>query len=209
MYECFVWIYIIWCHQSTTTITTMADQCRQRQKLPPCAAHKALRPAPSSSIDGRRSPKQADIIFKGLRGCTALKTLRCYGDASSPKQRSALRAIHPLNTPKIISAYSGGRCPSIWCISTRRNASCGTFPKNISACSGGRRPSIWCISTRRNASCGALGGHFRRWRPWLWWCFVACRSMNHFFWLNHGIVGIARKLLSRARRFLFCTEAKT
>jgi len=139
--------------------------------------------APSSPIDGRRSPEQGDIILKGLRGCTALKTpLRCCGDASSPKQRSALRAMHPLNhTPKITSA-----------------------------CLGGSRPSIWCVSTRRNASCGALGGHFRRQRPWLWWCFVACcRSANHFFQLNHGIVGIARKLLSRARRFLHRTEAKT
>ncbi len=29
----------------------------------------------------------------------ALKTLRCCGDASSPEQRSALRAIHTLNPP--------------------------------------------------------------------------------------------------------------
>ena len=107
-------------------------------EMPPSAAHKALRPAPSSLIDGRPPPEQADVIFSGVRGCMALNTLRCYGDASSPEQRSALRAIHPLNTPKIISNCSGGHCPSI------------------------------CrVSTRRTASCGALGGHFRRRQPWL------------------------------------------
>jgi hypothetical protein len=54
-----------------------------------------------------------DTICKGLRGCMALTTLRCYGDASSPEQRSALRAIHPLNNPNIISACPGDRRPSI------------------------------------------------------------------------------------------------
>jgi len=98
----------------------------------------ALRPTPSSSLDGLQLPKLVETIFKGLRGCMALIILRCYGDASFLEQRSALRAIHPLNTPNIISA-----------------------------CSGDRHPSILCIGTRRNASCGALGGHFRRWRPWL------------------------------------------
>ena len=37
---------------------------------------------------------------------------------------------------------------------------------------------------------------------------IACRSTNHFFLLNLGIVGIARKLLSRAIRFLHCTEVE-
>ena len=53
----------------------MAEYSQRRQKLPPSAAHKALRPAPSSLIDGRRSPEQADIIIKGLRVCVALNTL--------------------------------------------------------------------------------------------------------------------------------------
>ena len=39
--------------------------------------------------------------------------------------------------------------------------------------------------------------------------FVACRSTNHFFQLNHGILGIARKLLSQARGVLRLTEAVT
>jgi hypothetical protein len=152
----------------------MAGHSQRRQKLPPSAAHKALCPAPSSSLDGQQPPEQADTIFKGLRGCMcmALITLRCYGDASSPEQRSALRDIHPLNTPNIISA-----------------------------CSGYHRPSIWRVGTRRNALCGALGGHFCRRRPWLWRCFIACRSTNHFFRLNYGIVGITRKLLTRRANF--------
>jgi hypothetical protein len=174
MYECCVGIKIIWCHWSTTTITTIADHSRRRQKLPPSVSH--IKPCATRRhlrSMGDDPPSKQIFFLKGLRGCMALNTLQCYGDASSPEQRSTLRAIHPLNTPKIISDCSGGRCPS-----------------------------IWRVSTRRNASCGALGGHFRRGRPWLWWCFVACRSTNHFFWLNHGIVGIGRKLLSRARQFL-------
>ena len=37
----------------------------------------------------------------------ALNTLRCYGDASPPEQRSAMRAINPLNTPNIIRLLRG------------------------------------------------------------------------------------------------------
>ncbi len=182
MYECCVGMKIIWRHRSTMTITTMTDHSRRRQKLPPSAAHNALRPTLSSSLYGWWPPEQVDIIFKGLRGCEALKILRCYSDASSPEQMSTSRAIHPLNTPTIISA-----------------------------CSGGRHPSNWHISTRRNTLCGVLGGYFCHRRPWLWPCFVfcSCRSTNHFLRLNHSKVGIARKLLSRARQFLHCTEAGT
>ena len=37
----------------------------------------------------------------------ALKTLRCCGDASSPEQRSALRAIHPITSPKLYPLARG------------------------------------------------------------------------------------------------------
>jgi hypothetical protein len=141
MYECCVGIEIIRRHRSTTTITTMADHSRRRQKSPPSATHKALRPTQSSLLDGRWPPEQADIFFKGLRGCTALKTLLCYGDASSPKQRSALRAIHPLNTPKIISACSGGRLIFIWPVGTRGKFSCGVFG-GVSAVGGHGRDGV-------------------------------------------------------------------
>ncbi len=50
-----------------------------------------------------------------------------------------------------------------------------TPQKIITAWLGGCRPSIQRIGAERKASCGALGGHFRRLRPWLWrlwrlWC---------------------------------------
>ena len=48
-----------------------------------------------------------------------------------------MRAIHPLNPLKIVSA-----------------------------CSGGRSPSSKDDGVGRNALCGALGGHFRRRRLW-------------------------------------------
>jgi len=40
---------------------------------------------------------------------------------------------------------------------------------------------------------------------------VFCNLPEHepLFLVNQGIVGIARKLLSRARRFLHCTEVET
>ncbi len=136
----------------------MADHSRCRQKLPPSAAHKALRPTPSSSLDGRGPSKQVDTILKRLRGCMALITLQCYSDETSPEQMSALRATHPLNTPNIKSA-----------------------------CLGGRRQSIWCVGMRGKALCGALREHFYRQWPWLWRCFVACRSTDHFFRLNYGM----------------------
>jgi hypothetical protein len=97
-------------------MTTMADHSQRQQKSPASAAHKALRPTPSSLLNGQRPPEQADITFKGLRGRTALKTLLCHGDASSPKQRSALRATYPLNTPVVThqsDASARGAMPGV------------------------------------------------------------------------------------------------
>jgi hypothetical protein len=61
-------------------------------------------------MDGGQPPKQADIFLGVLRVCMALKTLQCCGGASWPEQRSALRAMHTLNLPKIIPAASLGVC---------------------------------------------------------------------------------------------------
>ncbi len=52
-----------------------------------------------------------------------------------------------------------------------------TPQKITSASSGGCKLSIRSIGLERKASCGALGGHFCRQQPWLWWlwcqlCFV-------------------------------------
>jgi hypothetical protein len=41
----------------------------------------------------------------------ALKTLQCCGDASSPEQRSALKAIHTLNPPQKCIRKLGGLSP--------------------------------------------------------------------------------------------------
>ena len=80
-------------------MATMTDNNPCRQKWPPSAAHKVLHPVSLSSLHGQQPPNQADIILWGLRGCMALKTLQCCGDASSPKQRSTLTDIYPLNPP--------------------------------------------------------------------------------------------------------------
>jgi hypothetical protein len=63
----------------------------------------------------------------------ALNALFCPGNDVSPKHRSVLRAIHPLNSLK----------------------------KNP-ACSGGRRPSIEDDGVGRKALCVALVGNFCR-----------------------------------------------
>jgi hypothetical protein len=57
--------------------------------------------------------------------------------SGGPQNRSVLRAMHTPTAPKIISACSGCYCPSI------------------------RR-----VGAERKVTCGALGGHFRRRRPW-------------------------------------------
>jgi hypothetical protein len=69
----------------------------------------------------------------------ALKVLLCSGDDESPQHQSVLRAMHTLLTaPTIIAACLGGCCPS-----------------------------IRLADAERKVSCGALGGHYRRRRPWL------------------------------------------
>ncbi len=89
----------------------MADHSRRRQKSPPSAAHNALHPALSSSLDGRQSPKQADIIVKGLRGCMALKTLQCYNDASSRKTKECIEDHTPPQHPQNYICLLGGSSP--------------------------------------------------------------------------------------------------
>ena len=65
----------------------------------------------------------------------ALNVLLYFGDDASPLHQSVLRAVHPLNPLKIISA-----------------------------CLGGCRPSIEDSGAGRKALCAALRGDFyRRW----------------------------------------------
>jgi hypothetical protein len=91
----------------------MSDHSQRRQKSPPSAAHKALRPAPSSSIDGWRPPKQADIFFKEgvycpqhtpmLQGCIITGTKRCIEGHTPPQHPQnyirLLRGSSPIWTP--------------------------------------------------------------------------------------------------------------
>ena len=84
----------------TTTISTTADHGQHRRKWSTCDPHEAFfHPTLFSSLDGGRPPELVEIIFRRLRGCVALKTLQCCGDASMPGQRSALRAMHPRTPP--------------------------------------------------------------------------------------------------------------
>jgi hypothetical protein len=110
-------------------------QCRR--KRPPTAPNKASSPTTMRRTDGRHPPKQAVIIFRGGRGCMAIKALLCSGVDASPQHRSVLRAIYSLNLQKIICT-----------------------------CSGGLPPLSDDDSAGHKASYRAQGGHFRRCRTW-------------------------------------------
>ena len=81
----------------------MANHSWRWQKWLPSAAHMSF--IPSSLLDGRQPPKQADNM--------ALKTLRCCGkNASMPEQRSALRDIsYPFNPPPKLYQFAQGLSP--------------------------------------------------------------------------------------------------
>ncbi len=179
MYECRVGIKIIWRHRPTTTITTMANHSRRRRKRPPNAPHEALRPAPSSLLNERWPPEQADTIFTGLSGCMALihtPMLRwCIIAGTKERFEGHTPPQHPQHyirllggsSPINLTRWNEAQC-LVWGVT-------GAFP-----------PSAAMVVT-----------------------VFTCWSTNHLLPVNHGIVGIARKLLSRARRFLRCTEAET
>jgi hypothetical protein len=159
------------------TISITTDHGRRRRKWPPCAPHEALHPASSSSLDGGRLPEQVHKFFQRLRGCMTLKTFQCCGDASSPEQKSALRAIHPLTPPKIIIACSGFFQPSVRCIVAGLDASFWALGGHVSAgvchgCDGG------CV------------------------CFVVCRSTNHLFTFKPWHIGYCWKAIILSRTIL-------
>jgi hypothetical protein len=69
-------------------------------------------------MDGQQPPKQVDIIFGAVEGVYGPQTLQCCGNASSPEQRSDLRATHTLNPPKKYICKLGGLLPihlMRWC----------------------------------------------------------------------------------------------
>ncbi len=121
-------------------------------------------------------PQASAYNFWRLRGCMALKTLQCCGDASLLDQRSALRAICPLTPLKIITACLGGCCPS-----------------------------IQRINVGIEASFGVLGGHFCRHWPWLWWWLcVFCSVPEHkpLFPVEPWHIGYCRKALVLSKTIL-------
>ncbi len=82
--------------QQATTNPTMAAAGKNR----PLEAHR--RPCVLRRRVGliAEDPPRKRICFLfGLKGCMALKMLLCCGDASSPEQRSALKAIDTLTPP--------------------------------------------------------------------------------------------------------------
>jgi hypothetical protein len=103
-------------------------------EMPPKAPHEALRPEPLSSLDGWRPPELADTIFKGLRGCMALITLRlrwCIISGTKERCEGHTPHQHPQNYTRLL----GGSSPINL---TRRNeAQClvwgkrGAFPQSV------------------------------------------------------------------------------
>ncbi len=111
---------------------------RCRRKWPPSTPHEALRSTPTLQMDRWQPPELADVFWGG-RGCVW------------PSTHSFVPAMMNCH---YIRVFWGPYTPS-------------TAQKIISACSGGCCPSIWCAGMERKASCGVLGGRFRRHRPWL------------------------------------------
>ena len=60
---------------------------------------------------GDNIPSKRICFLWGVIGCMALKTLRCCGGASSPEQRSVLRAINPTTPHKKHIRLLGGLSP--------------------------------------------------------------------------------------------------
>ena len=142
-----------------------------------------------------------------------------HGMARMAVSESRQYKIHVSTPPEGLAAPS----PWWWCLLGHLCFLCGFWLVTHHSDSSYlcfRGVTLWptqsCITPnlmhQHEAQClmwGALGGHFcRRW-PWLWGCFVASRCTNHFFRLNHGIVGIARELLSQAWWSSCCSNPET
>ncbi len=123
--------------QNTMGVTTTTTMAIADRNGPLAPLMRPCAPCWHSIWMGDNPPSLRMYFWWWFRVCMALKVLLCSGNDASPKHRS----------------FWGPYTPS-------------TAPKIISTCSGGFQPSIQCIGLERKASCGALGGHFRRRRPW-------------------------------------------
>ncbi len=147
-----------------------------------------------------------------------LKTLQCCGDSSSPEQRSALRSINTLNTPKKYIHKLGGLLP-IHSMRWHRGQGLmwgarGAFLPAAAMVVVVVTPVVLCpkATEKRNkntkincllpkslfitiyckAYCNSCIAQCSVAEPKLW----RGRSLNHFGPMNPGILGIARKLLT-------------
>ncbi len=148
----------------------------------------------------------------------ALKTLQCCGNSSLPEQRSALRAINTLNTPKNYIRKLGGLLP-IHSMRRRRAQGLmwgarGQFPPAAAMIVAVVTPVVFCAKAteKRTKTLKLFGGcqkvylllyvirhiviHISlivAWpEPELWHGW----SPNHYGSMDPGILGITRKLLS-------------
>ena len=158
----------------------MVDHSRHRQKSSPSATHKALRPVPSSSIDGGRPPKQADTFFKGVEGV--------YG----PQHTTMLWRWIVDKTKECIEGHTLPQHPQNYNRLLR-----GLLPINLT-CQHEAQCLVWGVRWAFPLSTAMI-------------VTVFCSVLEHepLFPVEPRIVGIARKLLSRARWFLHCTKAQT
>ncbi len=130
----------------------------------PQAPH--MRPcAPCQCLEwmGDNPPSLRMYFMGGLRVFMALKVLLCSGNNALPQHGVFWEPYTPPTAARITSACLGGCFQSI-----RRGCA------------------------ERKASCGALGGHFRRRRPWL--AMVVLVNVGHWrltsVWSTVGIVEI-------------------
>ncbi len=165
------------------------------------------------------NPPSKRIYFWGLlRVFMALKTLQCCGNSSLPEQRSALRAINTLNPPKEYIHKLGGSLPiRLTCrggVQGLMWGARGPFPPAAAMVVVVVMPVVFCAKAteKRNKNtkislwlpkslfttiycktyCNSYITNSSVAKPELWHGW----SPNHYGPMDHGILGIAGKLLS-------------
>ncbi len=215
----------------TSTNTTIADHDRRRQKWPPSAPHEALRSAPAHCIDRRQPPEQADMIFGAVKDVYGPQNTPMMWRFIIAGIKERFKGhTHAQPPPKVTSTSLGGCNLFIQSIGAECKASCGALRGHF------RRQwpwlwRLWCqlcfVIRLLKISIKAL--KLIIWSQFLYvlLCIVkhviihislivawtepelyGGRSPNRFGPMNHGILGIAGKLLSLWEQFSHCNEAK-
>ena len=86
----------------------MACHGQHRRKWPPSASHEALRPAPSSSLNGRRTPEQADTIFGGAEGVHGIQNTDAVMMHHRRRTKECFEGHVPSQFPKKYTRSLGG-----------------------------------------------------------------------------------------------------